>query len=1177
MASQNQERMYFQDLLDRAKESAFSRGAKHAGWSDVWASAIDTQETSNVLSSRGLDPYGFKTELHYIEKFKQQGFINNFGANPQQIQEATAEIIQDLQNYMQLASLEPVEGTTEDLAAQLVEIIQTKQNEALSEEEATELRSILEKLKTIDPAQQTEEEYDAQESPSIYQAVYGRPQSEVITQIIRLAENVLGSGISDQHENAILELADLLETIKAQSLEGKPDNSNRDFTGYASEMYNATEQLASFIALKLELSEQSKNKQSDPAKEALKEKIIKTVASTTFGQMFRLVSGGADKQAAQMIQAQFAQAFFQELMMGAGHDVSSDISDDIDAAAELETIQSHPAIPPSPVNVIEELMVKSSEVYKNLLLRNGMRTTDADAEDILESHLPSRAVQRVMLNGLSQTYALNAIEMTSRHIVLGLLADNDVQKHLTRLGIEDLSKFEQAFKEHSVSMDTKPKGRFSVHPTVPDDIKEYASALDTEYKAHFRAADMLLFAYNDNPALAEAMEKAGLTEDMVGQWIEKYPKDSEENKAEEEHGFKVHQQELDELIGTYCQDYTQMAKDGKFDPMIGQDEVLDTMTTILLKRGKKNPTIIGEPGTGKSKVLEGLSNAIVAGTLHEDLIGARLLMLDLAQMDDSPYKGMFESRILPIIKGVAERNASGKYPPILLGIDELAVAKNAGTHSGDPNGFQGMIKPYLTNGDIFLISTTTEDEYRTQIETDPAFARRMQPVFVKIPTDEQAAEILAGLKESYEKHHHVAISDDMISEVTKLAGRYIHTVNHPDKAIDLLDESCARSRKAGEKELKREHVLQAVSDKTNIPYEFLSQSEKQRYREIGKNLGERVLGQDEAIDMVSGALKRAKAKTRKSKGRPIGNFLFVGPTGVGKTELTKALAEFLMGDEEEFLVRFDMSEYQEKQSVSRFIGSPPGYVGYEEGGGLVKAVRAKPFAVYLYDEVEKAHPDVFNSLLAPLSDGIVTDGRGIKGNMRDTINIMTSNLGAKAVRERGEELGLDPVEDYEAWQAMALPIYKQAVETFFPPEFLGRLDGVVYFNSLSPDVIKKLVSVQEAGTKSQMKAEYGLDFELSNEFRNSAAKQGYDVRFGARPLEQAWKAIVEDPLADFLLEKEDEELEDASKLRMVWTSSSKGIAAAKPADKDVTVKIEGNDEDAQKVIKVGTPQFVLKR
>ena len=427
-----------------------------------------------------------------------------------------------------------------------------------------------------------------------------------------------------------------------------------------------------------------------------------------------------------------------------------------------------------------------------------------------------------------------------------------------------------------------------------------------------------------------------------------------------------------------------------------------------------------------------------------------------------------------------------------------------------------MVKPYLTTGDMFMTTATTLNEYRTKVEKDPALARRLQPVFLTAPSDEDTTEILRGLATRYETHHGVSVPAELLAVISALAGRYIHTVNQPDKSIDLMDEALAVAQRAGDKTLSKQHILQVVSSKTNIPQSFLDEDEFTRYAGLEAALATRVFGQSKAIRSVSAAIKRAKVGF-KSGTAPIANFLFVGPSGVGKTELAKALTDRLTGNERDFMVRFDMSEFHDRHQAARFTGAPASYVGYEEGGELVKAVRSKPFGVYLYDEIEKAHPDIFNILLAPFSDGIITDGRGVSADMRHTINIMTSNLGAEAVRREGERLALDPVKDHEAWQKMAQPIYQRAVEGFFKPEFLNRLDGVIYFDSLTPEVMAALTDGLHAATKNTLHVQHGFDLELAAAFRSAVMRSGFDIRYGARPLKRAWQNAVETPLADWLM------------------------------------------------------------
>lgn len=850
---------------------------------------------------------------------------------------------------------------------------------------------------------------------------------------------------------------------------------------------------------------------------ALKAQVIQTILGDAMENVefegFKMLQGSD----AVMLKTMIAQGILGELLskplrIGGG---------DEDLLGLIKSLQVNPMEKPSPVELVDFIIRQSGALYENLLFRNGLRTTDAERKDELADQMPDIIVQNVALGALSEAYELNSKRVLNRHIALTLLQNHEVRVHLSRVGIKDLVAFEDSFRELTKDLDEKPEGQVSIHAEITDEFKATLDQLGKAYKAKERTPDMLFWLAKNDPALDKALNKAGLRRKMLKEWQSKYDakeeKEREEDKKKEKkkEGFEVSDYELDELLKTYCADYVQRASKKKFDPMIGNEGVMDKVITTLMKRGKKNPVMVGGAGIGKSKIFEGLAQRIVKGDVPPEFIGSRLYTIDLQAMN-SPWRGEFEGRVIKIFKGVAERNAAGKMPPIMLGIDELAVAQNTGTHSGDPNGFRGLIKPYITAGDIFLISTTTLDEYQTQVEKDPALARRMPPIHMDAPNDEQAGQILLGIKRKYSTYHKLRIPDALVKEIAIFAGRYIHTINQPDKSIDLLDEACAYARKESAKTLTLEHVIKALSAKTNTPEEFFRQSDTERYANVADFLGKRVLGQPEAIRQISQALQISKAGF-KDDNVPAGMYLLVGPTGVGKTELTIAIAEFLRGEVQKSLKRFDMSEFTDASSVSKFIGTSMGIQGSDQGGGLVKAVRNNPYLVFLYDEIEKAHPDVFNVLLAPFSNGIITDGRGIEGDMRQTLNFMTSNLGATKVMEEGKRLKLDPVRDYEAWQKMARPIYEEAVKEFFKPEFLNRLDGVIYFDSLPPEVIRSLVERRHEKTAEQLKEKYGLDLQLSPQFLEAAAIKGYDVSMGARPLRRAWRDMVEAPMAAYML------------------------------------------------------------
>lgn len=875
-------------------------------------------------------------------------------------------------------------------------------------------------------------------------------------------------------------------------------------------------------------------------KDRISKHVMGNAMSALFGKiMIGLSSSMTNPEMMKDLKEELAETMGQELSEKLHHLLFhgkyTENKEESHVIAQLESLRHNPISSPSPVEVIDYVIGESGDLYQNLLYRNGLRSNDADRVDLLDSVLPTRRVQGLMLNALDLAYSYNSRKLNTRHLVLTLLRSSDVRIHLSRLGIKDLQEFEEEFRKHSIDMDEKPKGRISIHTEIGDDMRELAKSLNEFYEKGRGAPEALHSLIRGDAEISKALNKAGLRTRMLKGWKSAYeakeikneddvdPEEKEKKKT----GYEISDHHLESLIKEYCVDQTMLARKKKFDPMIGNEDLVEQITTKMLKRGRKNPIILGEPGVGKSKVLEGLSQAIIKGKVPEELVGARLLSLDLHQMSDSPFVGVFESRILPIIKGIAERNAAGTSSKILLAVDEFAEVQDAGGRAR----FKGLIKPYLTSGEIFLIAATTEEEYRTKVEKDPALARRLQPVYVKEPTVEETAGILSGIKRKYSTHHKLRIADSLMPFIADKAARYIHTINQPDKSIDLFDEACALAHKEKSAVLTQQHILRAVSAKTNIPLDFLSESDNIRYANLETNVEKRVIGQSDAIKTVASALKRSKAGFGDANA-PIGNFLFVGPTGVGKTELSKALTEFLFGDANEFLIRFDMGEFQDQAAATRFTGANPQFVGYEEGGLLVKKVRGKPFSVVLYDEIEKAHPTVLNVLLAPFSDGILTDGRGMKADFRNTLNIMTSNIGAADVMAEGRRLGLDPIKDHKKWQEMSRPIYENAVNGFFSPEFRNRMDGIIYFNSLNADHMQELVKRRFNQTAEQLKNTYGLQLELAAEFNERVLETGFDVTMGARPLKRAWAEQVETPLSDWLLRQNLKTIGRAKKLLM---------------------------------------------
>ena len=758
----------------------------------------------------------------------------------------------------------------------------------------------------------------------------------------------------------------------------------------------------------------------------------------------------------------------------------------------------------------------------------------------------------------------------TEHILLGLtlVSDSVAAKGLERQGVtyhqvmDKIQSMTGGTSAYYIPADFTPRAKRVVESSVQEAFRMGTGYVGTE---HILIA---LIRENDNIAVRIMVSLDLNLQRLYDDIMNMLGEGEDQNSSARGMNSQGEKQEKSatETLDKFSRDMTALAKKNKFDPIVGRDKEIERIVQILSRRTKNNPCLVGDPGVGKTAIVEGLAQKIAEGNVPDTLKNKRIVGLDLSAMvAGSKYRGEFEERMK---KAMDEVKADGN---IILFVDEIHTIIGAGAAEGAIDA-SNILKPALSRGEIQLIGATTLEEYRKHIEKDAAFERRFQPVKVEEPDEQAAVAMLKALRDKYEMHHKVTISDDAIEAAVKLSSRYVSDRFLPDKAIDLIDEAASRLRlktfsapdnvaemeeklaemekekeaaikteefeKAAEikraqdalraqwKEAKkewennhenqaqvvtREEVAEVVSVWTGVPLQSLQEEESQRLLHLEDILHQRVIGQSEAVKALAKAIRRGRVGL-KDPNRPIGSFLFLGPTGVGKTELSKALAEALFGDEDA-MIRIDMSEYMEKHSVSRMVGSPPGYVGYEEGGQLSEKVRRNPYSVVLFDEIEKASPDVFNVLLQVLDDGHITDGQGRKVDFKNTVIIMTSNAGARSIVEP-KRVGFTSMETEEqSYQNMKKNVMEE-VRHIFKPEFLNRIDDMIVFHSLTQEDILEIVKLMTKTVSKRIKENMDITVTFTDKALEKIAEEGYDKAFGARPLRRAIQSRIEDAFAE---------------------------------------------------------------
>ena len=821
-------------------------------------------------------------------------------------------------------------------------------------------------------------------------------------------------------------------------------------------------------------------------------------------------------------------------------------------------------------------------------------------------------------------------EVTANHILLGMLRDgeNKAVRLLTEMGV-DLNELRMRLESVQMPQETVtdkvPIEKIALSVAVTRLLKISMLEARLQKKEEVEAEHLLLAIARDRSSSTAgilsqynvdyrsllAQLNGTSTEIQMGMGLDSDEDDDEDEPMSSDKGAQKPSRTATAaksgsntpVLDSFSTDMTQAAMDGKLDPVVGREREIERLAQILTRRKKNNPILIGEPGVGKSAIVEGLSQRIVKRKVSRMLFGKRILALDMAAVvAGTKYRGQFEERLRSIIQELK------KNPDIILFIDEVHTIIGAGSAPGSMDA-ANMLKPALSRGEVQCIGATTVDEYRKSIEKDGALERRFQKILVEPTTADETLQILENIKDRYEEHHNVTYTDDALKACVTLAQRYITDRSFPDKAIDVMDEAGSRThlsnlsvpkeiedkerqidftregkndavnrqdfelaarfrdqekvlegeleqmRKDWEKSLKshretvdEESIATVVSMMSGIPVQKIAREEGERLKGLAPALKSKVIAQDSAIDLLSRAIRRSRVGL-KNPNKPIGSFLFLGPTGVGKTLLAKELAEQMFGTSDA-LIRVDMSEFMEKFAVSRLVGAPPGYVGYEDGGQLTEKVRRKPYSIILLDEIEKAHQDVFNILLQVMDEGRLTDSESRTVDFRNTIIIMTSNIGSRQLKDFGTGIGFSTTSRQNASNELAKGVIEKALKNAFAPEFLNRIDDVIMFNQLTKDDIHKIIDIELKGLFERV-AQMGYTLEIKPEAKDWLADKGYDAQYGARPLKRAIQKYIEDEMAEVILKAE---ISNGDKIECVYDK-----------EKDcLTFKIGNKDKSAKK-------------